>query len=237
MSSRERRDCRCLRVRHEHGTRQAYKRDLCGCAPCSAANAEHGRQLRRRHAQSAWRGVGVWTTSAGTVRRLQALAAAGWTLPELGQRLGVCGEAVANLRNTEQDRVLTATAERVEALYDALWHVTPPAGKSSTYAANKAARHGWAEPWQWDGVDIDDPSAEPAVVLEDLDEVAVERAMLGEPSLTLTRAERIEAIRRLADAGHNDVEIGRRLGITHDAVLKIRERAGIAAGQPIRRAA
>lgn len=173
--------------------------------------------------------------SCGVVRRLQGLAVAGWPLADVAARLGVTPQAVQALRLADRDRVNASTADRVRAVYDDLWWRTPPPGRSSTYAANKAARSGWAGPWQWDGVDIDDPAAVP--VPDDaggLDEVLVERLVAGGGGGTLRShaPEFGEAVRRLAGQGLSDAEIGTRLGRSRDAVLKLRERRGIPAGVP-----
>jgi hypothetical protein len=55
--------------------------------------------------------------------------------------------------------------------------------------------------WRWEGVDIDDPDAEPLpLVDDDVDEVAVERIIAGtlRPPRHARSPERIEAIRQLA---------------------------------------
>lgn len=46
-----RRDCRCPRARHVHGTRRAYQYDRCRCTPCRRAHAD---------AQATYRAGGTW---------------------------------------------------------------------------------------------------------------------------------------------------------------------------------
>jgi hypothetical protein len=64
----------------------------------------------------------------------------------------------------------------------------------------------------------------------ELDEVAIHRIMAGTLRIAphAQSPERTEAIRRMAGAGLDDGKIGDRLGVTKDAVLKIRIRNGIA---------
>jgi transcriptional regulator with XRE-family HTH domain len=74
---------------------------------------------------------------------------------------------------------------------------------------------------------------------DELDEVAMLRIMAGTlPVAENARSpERIEAIARLAASGLNDSEIGARIGISADAVLKTRRRNEIPAGVPSERTA
>jgi hypothetical protein len=60
-----------------------------------------------------------------------------------------------------------------------------------------------------------------ALQAPDVDQVAVERAIHGHP-VTLTDAERDEAVRRLTAAGRSAAHIGALLGITARHVCRIR---------------
>ena len=98
----------------------------------------------------------------------------GWSASQLAARLGVTRGAVASLRSTGQDRVLSSTAAAVATLYEDCWWRTPPGPPSALVRAETwALKQGWAAPWQWDGRDLDDPAAQPLPALEpqdDLDE-------------------------------------------------------------------
>ncbi len=63
----------------------------------------------------------------------------------------------------------------------------------------------------------------------EVDEVAVERLMYADPPTTVTRTDRMEAVRRLADRGLSYTEIAARLGIGDRLVARdiaaLRERA------------
>lgn len=68
-----------------------------------------------------------------------------------------------------------------------------------------------------------------AVVVPDdgeIDEIAVERAVAGDP-VGLTESELHEAFRRQADKGHSDESIAARLGVTSRTILRWRQDAGI----------
>lgn len=155
-----RRDCRCSRAQHRHGTRDAYNRDQCRCPPCTAANAAAARRHRLCHAQQAWNGTSAWVPAIGTRRRLQALTAAGWSTRQLADRMGVTSNAIAQLRNTSQHRVLTTTADNVTALYDQCRHRTPP-GRYQLRARRHAEARRWPPPAEWNGLNLDDPETGP----------------------------------------------------------------------------
>jgi transposase len=207
-----RRDCRCRRTRHRHGTRGAYNRDQCRCDPCTAANAAAARRHRLCRAQQAWHGTSAWSPAVGTRRRLQVLTAAGWTTSQLADRMGVSKSAIAQLRNTGQDRVLATTAGDVAALYDACWWRTPP-GRYQARAERYAETRGWVAPWRWDGLDLDDPATEPHPPAADVDQVAIDETIAGR-QVPLTKTERRAVADQLHRRGASAAEIASRLGRT-----------------------
>ena len=150
-------------TKHKPGTPQCY-RDKCRCAPCVTAFT---RTIKReRHLKLA--GLGR-QDSAGTVRRLQALIARGWSIRHLGHRLGRTGPNMNRLM-FGTDEVLLATYVAVKRLYDELWDAEPPAASSDqkrarTRALNRAEREGWPPPLAWDDGTgphgIDNPDATP----------------------------------------------------------------------------
>lgn len=95
----------------------------------------------------------------GTLRRLQALVAAGWTQTELARRLGMTNANLGTLIHS-RDRVLRQTADKVAALYEEISECAPPA-TGVPYATKVAERNGWAPPICWDEDTLDDPMAEP----------------------------------------------------------------------------
>lgn len=177
-----------------------------------------------------WSGENALRDRTGTVRRLEGLQAAGWSLTELGREMGVGATSISCFLRTPSERVTRQFADRVAYTYDRCWHRTPP-GRYVLRVTRHATRHGYVEPWRWDGVDIDDPAAVPIGDTDELDVVKLERLVAGWP-VTFDRREVREVVRRLAARGMSDGEIGLLLGKTNDAVLKIRERwGGIPAGR------
>lgn len=98
--------------------------------------------------------------STGTLRRLQALAAIGWSQAELGARLNIKQQNLSVLMT--QPRCSVGFARKVQALYDRLWDQRPVGrDKWETAAITKARKHaerkGWLPPLAWDDDTIDDP--------------------------------------------------------------------------------
>jgi hypothetical protein len=96
--------------------------------------------------------------ATGTVRRLQALTALGYTQEAILRRLGASNWL--NCLWSGRRRVVNATtAQQVERLYDELCMTPAPPSPGATRARNTAARRGYPPPLAWD--DIDDPAARP----------------------------------------------------------------------------
>lgn len=146
----------------------------------------------------------------GTVRRLQALLYMGWTWAILWERYEI---RPAFLH--QQGRWVTVDVhDRVCRAFDELGGSLGPSERTR----RRARRSGYAGPMHWDDADID---AEPDAgsVTEhwspDLDEVAIERRLLGDRSVSLTGPEQIELVRRWRLTGESDNECERRTGINY----------------------
>lgn len=149
--------------------------------------------------------------ATGTRRRMQALAAIGWTFSELSARLGCDRTQVHHWTTTA--RVTQETAATARRLYDELWNVEPPECMGATRNRSMAASKGWAPPLAWDDDEIDDPAATPhewqrikrsTNRRDDL----VEAAELGAPLASLIERFGIGAKgveRALFRAGRNDL--------------------------------
>lgn len=153
---------------------------------------------------------------AGTIRRLQALAAAGWTVQALTRATRLRRDVVLDLLAGYRDRwVLARTANAVSRAYDLLWQVKPtrvcPAADVEQ-AQHDAAEHGWAGVLAWDDDTIDDPAARPD---------------FGEPENGPARLHAVlEDAAWLTWAGYSPHETARRLGVAVDTLDRYRLRAG-----------
>ncbi|MEV4287401.1 hypothetical protein AB0K40_17995 [Nonomuraea bangladeshensis] len=123
----------------------------------------------------------TYIDATGTRRRIQALAAIGWTLTEQGHRIGRAPTSMCYLALARGDKVTAAVAARVAALYDELSMTPAPESDTSRRSRARAETRGWAPPLAWDDETIDDPAAVPdlgqqvsraVAVAENADELA-----------------------------------------------------------------
>ncbi|MFE2751613.1 hypothetical protein ACFXGA_06370 [Actinosynnema sp. NPDC059335] len=199
-----------------HGTVLAYNDYGCRC-PDSRTLATRYRRDIRNGTHTPQR-----THSAGTGRRLRALAAIGWPSTLLADRLGCTFEWVGQLQREVNAQVHLTTAQRVAALYDELADIPGPSDR----ARGHAARAGWDAPDAWWYADIDDPNAQPDRLHpdpDDVDEVVVERLITGEHHnpRAATHAERQAAARIMRDRGFTHTRICRLLDIAHGTAYRL----------------
>ncbi|MCI4659620.1 hypothetical protein [Cryobacterium zhongshanensis] len=173
--------------------------------------ARHQETIRRR-----------LVDATGTVRRLRALVAIGYSQTDLALRLGLSPVDLSALINAKRKRVPERTFSSTCLIFASLWDipVLDPAGERLRRIA-KARK--WAVPLAWD--DIDDPAETPnvrGVKSHDLDEIAIELATRGE-RVRLTPAERRVAVAQLHSRRWSDMRIAVTLHITDRTVLRIRQ--------------
>lgn len=162
-------------------------------------------------------------SARGTVRRLQALHAIGWSTPELAHRLGRSTQSVR--RTMAGQLVSRRTAEAVAALYGALWDLAPiGSGRDATATRADAGRRGWVTPMAWDDIDSDDHPAAPPSGHQDLDEIAIERALArdGMALHALNAAEQLVVVRTLTGRGLSISQIADALSTTSRTVSRRR---------------
>lgn len=103
----------------------------------------------------------------GTRRRLQALAARGWTALRLAEHHTATRQKIRQtLLSTDIDPVTAEFARSVIRLYDDLWDHDPPCPDGAALARAEAAARGWPPPMAWDDEDLDDPMARPPSTCE-----------------------------------------------------------------------
>lgn len=247
MASSERpvRDCQHHRVRHEHGTDNAYLQDRCRCGPCSDAH----------HVKSAyWYRQGILNRhgrpprtvdGTGTARRIEALAAAGWSMNAVAAHAGISPHFVRHaLRAARRGNVTVATARAVAAIYDELSVRALPVTPRANSVRLRAAAKGWAVPMRWDDDAIDHPVGRPADLsgwrddqdrAHEVDPVAVERTLEGDPPThPLTPAEKRVATRLLTEAGLSSSEIAACLGCRQRSVVRYRSEGAMRHVQEVR---
>ena len=159
--------------------------------------------------------------ATGTVRRVRALVALGWSQSKIAAELGIL-RSNFHLAASPPATVNAETARAVAALYDR-WSMTlPPAGEHrDKIAASRARRYAaarhWPPPLALDDDRLDDPTYQPekpAPADEPyLDEAAIYRRTHGDKTVRLTKAEKAELVRRWSAAGRPLRECERITGV------------------------
>jgi hypothetical protein len=161
-------------------------------------------------------------TDLGTVRRVRALACLGWSTADIAAVAGEPISTILTLRDQEDRKVVGRDSLRdsIADAYRQLCMKRAPFTKWSSRIANNAARKGWAPPLAYD--DIDDPADDPStrdLELErwikwwtsrghaDIDENVVARLLAGDTSVTATKPEKVEAMRRWLSWGRSETSL------------------------------
>lgn len=156
----------------------------------------------------------------GSARRLQALAALGWSFPLIAQRLGCNKEAARHWANGGLRMIRRTTAAKIDAVYRELCMTPPPErNPRERYAASRvraaAERNGWVTAVAWDDIDTDpEPSTGEQLPHDYIDHAVVERLVsYGERARRLTWAEGAEVLRRCRARGMADAQTEELYGI------------------------
>jgi hypothetical protein len=157
-------------------------------------------------------------TSAKASRKLQALVALGWSMSELGRRLGHEWSRNAIPIIKAERRLTVATAKKAEALYEQLSMTLPPESTkhervTAARARNFARRHDWVPPLELEDDSDDNAETTDTVDGSDLDEQAIWRREHGDKSVRLTEAEIAELVRRWKASGRSLQEMKRVTGV------------------------
>lgn len=168
-------------------------------------------------------------TSVGAQRRLQALAALGWSADGLAPQLFTgAGQVRRWLDGTETVPAWAWTPTR--RLYDQQsMPMQLPRGQDADHARREARTRGWVPPLAWDDDVLDDPAGapeghEPArpPQPQEADWVVLLRVWRGQPSpRRLTRHERLVLIRWSLRAGEGASRAGQRVGISAERVCQL----------------
>lgn len=209
-----------------HGTYIAYQRDGCRCAAATADWRRYRKRWQAGHRRT--------VPAVGTARRLQALAAIGWSSSALAAHTGRPSPEIFSWLRRGGGRVYRTTADWIAGVYDELCMTPRPCGRTRSHAL----RAGWAPPLAWD--DIDDPGERPKVARRVVSGGAPDP---GEVEAILTRrmplaaaqlASRDEALRllhhRMPDASAPQIAAFAQCGERSVTRWRARHRARAAAG-------
>lgn len=163
---------------HRHGRNEGYN---AGCREscCKRAHAcyKNLRNMGRTR---------VYMDGLGSRRRLQALAAMGYSISDLSLQLGYSRTYLGQILKGR--RVRSDNATNIGRIYDKLC-MTPSDHPLATRARRHAEAMGWAPPLAWDDIDHDAGPASSYFTDPVIDEVRIQRVLNGIRQ-DCTRAER-----------------------------------------------
>jgi hypothetical protein len=125
------------------------------------------------------------TDARGTVRRLRALAAEGWPVPDIAEALDESPRLISKIRDGGARTVTVALAEKITVLFIDLESCPGP----SPHARLAAQAHRWASRQDWYGHDIDNPAVRHGSILAGVDGTLVARVAAGLAPITDLPAE------------------------------------------------
>lgn len=185
----------CSGIRH--GTRSARYRHGCRCPEARRAQTRYyqARTLGRAHLVA-----DVYVDATGARHRIRALYAMGWPERELARGLGYSNGRIPWMSRGNSIRL--STLNKARALCDQLWNTPGPCQRlrEQCDTAEKRRQLGWWLMIEWEGVDIDDPHAQPIENEpnpHEVDETAVYRAVTGERPVVFRQVDRRAAVRFL----------------------------------------
>lgn len=185
------------------------------CDPCREAGSRR-RKLNRLRSYSGQPGT---VPFRGTLRRLRALRALGWSNAQIAARTpGVSARTLDGVGRGPW--VHRDTADAIAAVYEELCMTFPPPSRVASYNRTMAKKFGWAPPLAWDDIDRD-----PAPVVVDEDR-QTRRIHTAGQRLAHEVAEEYEAFRAM---GMSKRDIARRLGLSLDGLDTALKRAELAA--------
>lgn len=159
----------------------------------------------------------------GSIRRLRALRANGWSTRSLAAHSGLESHTIGTVLSGRQALVQATTAQTVVELYEFLHDQDPRRGSVSAWVADRTARAAEAADWApsraWAGRDLDDPMAEPSRA-RGCGGYAV--APMGSRQRAL-----VEDTAELVRQGLPRDVISARLGVTWSAVQQAHSRCGV----------
>ena len=169
-----------------------------GLAPSKRIRPETEAKILAVQARLEYLAGGAKWPPLGTLRRVQALAAIGWSVAEQARRLGMPRLRLDRL--DQREYVQARTARAVDALFRELC-MTPGPSKRARLAAE---RQGWQSPLAWD--DIDDPDEFPG----------------NEPAADAF--DRLDEFEHLRSLGVSEFHALQQIGICKDTLQAIRRR-------------
>lgn len=169
--------------------------------------------------------IGFHVSALGASRRLQALAAIGYTTSMLADE-NLPESSLNSIRAGRQQQVRSSTDAAIRGLFDRLSLTPAPDSVSSRRALRYARVYGWFPPAAWD--DIDDPDEQPQLSTDGpsgVDEAAVYRRMAGDRRIKLNRAETVLLVETMTGRGVSEKQIEEITGVNAHRVKTWKRKA------------
>lgn len=146
----------------------------------------------------------VLVDARGTIRRIRALQALGWTFQHIANAAGMPSRClIPDL--VDRKTVRPETAAAIDKAYRAMCMKVGPSNKTRRIAARK----GWPPPLAWDDIDLDpEPPKVSTAPAEYVDE-AIVSALLAGRKVKSTPEEKRAATKRWLDMGRPNAEFCR----------------------------
>lgn len=106
-------------------------------------------------------GPGTHVSVVGTRRRLQAMAALGYSLADVSGATGVGAPLITNIRTGKNVSTSPETAKAIKEFYEIIEDTPAADSATSRRAVAFALKYKWAPPQAWTDRDIEDPSVGP----------------------------------------------------------------------------
>lgn len=196
-----------------HGNRLAYMKYRCKCP-----DATEGYRLYRKRLRYGVQPAGL-VDPRGSRRKVRALQAIGWAMPEIARRVG---SRYGAAKIFGPARITRQLADKIDVVYRELCMTPGPSRKMRQIAAAR----GFVPPMGWDDIDNDDDPADAAERDTVPDTEVVYRLVAGKqvPARTV---DRVEAVRVMRLAGDGSGTIATRLHMSTVRVTQILGRLGL----------
>ncbi|MFE5290439.1 hypothetical protein ACFRAQ_36295 [Nocardia sp. NPDC056611] len=152
-----------------------------------------------------------YVLAIGAVRRIQALQAIGWAIPEIAHAIGERESVIQKVG--DYPKTTYARWRQVADLFEKL-SATPG---TNLRTRNWAKKHGWAPPLAWEGVDIDHPDHGPVIeevpTATAIDEVLFQRILRGEHHGEVKDPERTALLDYAVDHGWSGPKVAQHLNM------------------------
>jgi hypothetical protein len=205
----------CSRLFCPANSHDTYTAARYGCSSPAAWHDRRRYQKLRRHGRPTGH---AHVPNGPSIRMLRALAAAGFSFRDLGQRSGLNPSYLRRLALGDYDRkaLWQSTAAAIRVVYLELWDQLGPCDR----IREEAAGRGWYRAIFYDS---------PTFATDEPPKLGLHAAG-GQRADTAWRA---EEVRRRTAAGEDAATIAEALGVTARTVVRYRERLALAAEEAI----